>query len=223
MPDYRSTGVNLLEGSSPKKDGFRFPAEWEKHECTIMVLPSPQNWKGHGFSMDEVHDQWAAIANKLAEFEPVVMVTRPEDRRKALRLVSKQVDLLEMTVNDGWARDTGPMFVVNTNGERRVAGCTFNGWGGKFPPYTDDAFLKAKLSKHFDAAMYPIDLVLEGGAVAFDGEGTVLTTEQCLLHDSRRGSRTRANIEDKLNESFGTSKVIWLDKGLNRTRLRMVT
>lgn len=77
------------------------------------------------------------------------------------------------------------MVLVNKNGGRRVAGFTFNGWGAKFPPYADDAQLKARLAKHFEMPMVPIDLVLEGGAVAVDGDSTCLTTEQCLLNANR--------------------------------------
>jgi agmatine deiminase len=106
------------------------------------------------------------------------------------------------------------MFLVNGQGQRRVAGFTFNGWGAKFPPYNDDALLKARLCQHLDVPMYPIDLVLEGGAVAVDGEGTVLTTEQCLLHKTRNSARDRTKIETLLNQSLGTTKVIWLGKGL---------
>ena len=106
------------------------------------------------------------------------------------------------------------MFLVNRKGERPVAGFTFNGWGAKFPPFSDDALLKARLCKHLNVPMYPIDLVLEGGAVAFDGEGTVLTTEQCLLNKNRNSASDRTKIETLLNQSLGTKQVIWLGKGL---------
>jgi agmatine deiminase len=214
MPDYSSTGVKLLANSNPSADGFRFPAEWEQHDFTIMVMPPPQNWKGYGIPLEDVRGQWADVANKLSEFERVVMVVRPEDKRLARGILNGKIELVEFPVNDGWSRDTGPMFLVNGKGERRVAGFTFNGWGAKFPPYKDDAMLKARLCRHFDVPMYPIDLVLEGGAVAFDGQGTVLTTEQCLLHKNRNSAADRSRIETLLNQSLGTKKVIWLGKGL---------
>lgn len=213
MPDYRTTGVTLL-GSGPSADGFYFPAEWSPHECTVMALPPPQNWKGYGIPMDDVRGQWADVANKLAEYEPVLMVVRPEDKGVAKRILDKEIELVEFPVNDGWTRDTGPMVLINGKGERRVAGFTFNGWGAKFPPYKDDALLKARLCKHLDFAMYSIDLVLEGGAVAFDGDGTLLTTEQCLLHKNRNSAADRTRVEQLLNKSLGTRKVIWLGKGL---------
>ena len=213
MPDYATTGVTRIEDSTPAADGFHFPAEWEEHDRTIMVLPSPQNWRDTAIPMREVRGQWADVANTLSEYEPVLMVVRPEDRRVAGKILSNDIELVEFPVNDGWSRDSGPMFVVNGRGERRVAGFTFNGWGAKFPPYKDDALLKARLCKHLQTAMYPIDMVLEGGAVTVDGEGTLITTEQCLLNENRN-SADRTDIESTLNESLGTEKVIWLGKGL---------
>ncbi|MEM7314719.1 MAG: agmatine deiminase family protein, partial [Planctomycetota bacterium] len=213
MPDYSKTGAKLIKDSTPATDGFSMPAEWTEHEYTMMVLPAPQNWKGY-VSLEDVHWQWTEVANAISEFEPVLMVVRPEDKRAATKLLAKDIELLDLPVNDGWARDSGPMFVTSGQGQRRVAGFTFNGWGAKFPPYDDDALLKARLCKRLDEAMYPIDLVLEGGAVAVDGEGTVITTEQCLLHKSRNDVDSKAAIEKLLNAGLGTEKVIWLGKGL---------
>ena len=214
MPEYGSTDVALLTESTPRQDGFYFPAEWEEHESTIMVMPPMQNWKGYGIPLEDVRGQWADVANALSEYEKVLMVVPPEEMRHAKRLLSKEIELVEFAVNDGWARDSGQMVLVNGKGERRVAGFTFNGWGAKFPPYRDDALLKARLCRHLDLPMYPIDLVLEGGAVTVDGEGTVLTTEQCLLHPTRNSANDRARVERLLNESLGTTHVIWLGKGL---------
>ena len=214
MPDYSSTGTTLVTDSTPAADGFHFPAEWEEHEYTIMVMPPPQNWRGSGIRLADVRGQWADVANQLAEYEPVLMVVDPKERRHANRLLSDEVEPVEFPVNDGWSRDSGPMFVVNGKGQRRVAGFTFNGWGAKFPPYDDDALLKARLCKHLQVPMYPIDLCLEGGAVALDGEGTVLTTEQCLLNKNRNTTADKSAIEKQLHDALGTSKVIWLGKGL---------
>jgi len=214
MPDYWPTGAKLVTNSTPAADGFRFPAQWEEHNSTIMVMPPPQNWRGYGIALRDVRGQWADVANKLSEYEPVLMVVRPEEKRIAERILSRDIELVELPVNDGWSRDSGPMVLVNDKGERRVAGFTFNGWGAKFSPYEDDALLKARLCKYLDMPMYPIDLVLEGGAVAVDGEGTVLTTEQCLLNKNRNPRSDRATIKKTLNESLGMKKVIWLGKGL---------
>ena len=214
MPDYKVTGAKLLTGSTPAADGFYFPGEWAPHELTIMVLPPPQNWKGYGIPLEDVRGQWADVANRLSEYEHVLMVVRAQDTAIAKQIFSREIELIELPVNDGWARDSGPMVLVNGKGERRIAGFTFNGWGAKFPPYSDDALLKGSLAKHFEMPMYPIDLVMEGGAVAVDGDGTALTTEQCLLNKNRNAGADRARVEKLLNDSLGTKKVIWLGKGL---------
>ena len=214
MPDYSTTGAKLLTGSTPKADGFYFPAEWENHEFTIMVMPPPQNWKGYGIPLEEVRRQWANVANALAEHEHVLMVVRPEDQKKAKRVLDGEIELIEIPVNDGWSRDSGPMFVIDGKGNRRVAGFTFNGWGAKFPPFQDDGLLKAKLCEHLSTPMYPIDFVLEGGAVSVDGEGTLITTEQCLLHETRNTKHNKSAIEKILGDALGIEKVIWLGKGL---------
>ena len=214
MPDYASTGAKLITETTPVGDGYRYPAEWEEHEFTIMVMPPPQNWRGYGIPLSKVRRQWADVANALVEYESVLMVVDPKERRHAQRLLSKEIELIEFPVNDGWSRDSGPMFLVNGSADRRIAGFTFNGWGAKFPPYKDDALLKARLSKHLNIAMYPIDLCLEGGAVAVDGEGTLLTTEQCLLNQNRNTMASRVEVENVLNDSIGAKKVIWLGKGL---------
>ena len=156
----------------------------------------------------------ANVANKLSEYEPVLVVVDPSERTHTKRLSNKEIQVIETKVNDGWARDSGPMFLINAQGERRVAGFTFNGWGAKFPPYSDDALLKARLCKHFKTQMYAIDFCMEGGAVALDGEGTLITTEQCLLNANRNNAAEKARVEKLLNDSLGTKKVIWLDKGL---------
>ena len=161
----------------------------------------------------------ADVANRLSECEPVLMVVHPDERRHAKLILSSEIELIDFPVNDGWLRDSGPMFVVNGKGERGVAwrggaGFTFNGWGAKFPPDQDDAVLKARLCRHLNVPMYPIDLVLEGGAVAVDGEGTLMTTEQCLLNKNRNSTGDWANVEKSLNDALGTTKVIWLGKGL---------
>lgn len=197
----------------PAADRFRLPAEWEEHEYTIMAFPPPQNWKAFGIPLQDVYGQWADVANTIAEYEPVLMACRRQEKNIARRLLSQDIELFEVPLNDGWSRDSGPIFLVNGKGERRVAGFTFNGWGAKFPPYRDDSLLKARLCRQLDTAMYPIDMVLEGGAIAVDGEGTLITTEQCLLNGNRN-SASKAEIEKLLSRSLGTKKTIWLGKGL---------
>ena len=202
--------VNSLP-RNPKQDGFYFPAEWHPHEYTIMQFVPRQNWAGYGIR--QARKDWATVANAVSEFEPVLMVVDPEDRVIAKKLLSSDIELVEFPLNDGWARDSGPSFVINNRGERRVTGFTFNGWGAKFPPYDDDAKLRVRLCEYLQVPYYEADLVLEGGAVTLDGEGTLITTEECLLNPNRNPNKSKAEVEQILQESFKVSKVIWLSKG----------
>ena len=208
---YAGTGARL-HNHAPVRDGFAMPAEWARHERTLMQFLPPQNWYAH--ELPGARREWAAVANAVAEFEPVTMAVQRSDRAAAERLLSSAIELVEFPMNDGWCRDSGPVILVNEAGERAVAGFEFNGWGGKFPPYDDDALLKARLAAHLDIPLYPAPLVAEGGAIAVDGAGTCITTEECLLHSNRNPGKSKVEVEQVLKDWLGVETVIWLGRGL---------
>lgn len=211
-PDYSKTKVNLISNSTPLADGFYIPGEEQPHEATLMVFPPVQNWKGYG--LRAARNEWAEVANAIADYEPVRMVVHPADVKDAKKLLSSEIQLIELACNDGWARDTAPLFLKNAKGERRAAGMIFNGWGAKFPPFSDDALLKAELCAQWNVPFYSIDLKGEGGGVLVDGEGTLIVTEECLLHKNRNPGLDKATVEKRLLEGFGAKKCIWLGSGL---------
>lgn len=211
-PDYRTTKVKLIADSTPLADGFFMPGEEAPHEATIMVFPPEQNWKDNG--LEEARDEWAEVANAIADHEPVRMVVHPHDVKVARKLLDSSIQFIELEVNDGWARDTAPLFLKNAKGERRASGMIFNGWGAKFPPFSDDALLKAELCAQWNVPFYPIDVFGEGGGVLVDGEGTLIVTEECLLHKNRNPHLDKAAVEKRLLEGFGARKCIWLGRGL---------
>ena len=211
-PDYKKTGVKLITNSTPLADGFYMPGEELKHEATVMVFPQEQNWEDEG--IERVRKEWIAVAHAIAEHEKVRMVVHPQDMMIAKRLLDSEIELIEMHVNDGWARDTAPLFLINDKGERRATGFIFNGWGAKFPPFSADSLLKARLCAKWKIPFYPMDVVSEGGAVLVDGDGTLIVTEECLLHKNRNPILDKATIEKRLLEGLGAKKVIWLGKGL---------
>jgi agmatine deiminase len=216
-PDYRATDVVLIETRTPAKDGFYMPAEWAPHERTIMAFPPVREW-GKARLWEVAKLEWAETANVISEFEPVLMVVHPGEEQSARRMLNSNIDIVELSIDSAWARDTGPMVLVNAQGERRVAGFTFNGWGEKkcVKSFKDDALLKAWLSSSLGLPMYVAPMVLEGGAVALDGEGTIITTEQCLLNKNRNPNLTndKDRVEILLKQYLGAEKVIWLEKGL---------
>lgn len=209
--DYGETGVELRSGA-PANDGFFMPAEWVRHERTLMQFLPPDNWYAH--QLPSARAEWALVANTVAEFEPVTMAVRAADRAVAKRMLSSQIELIEMPMNDGWCRDSGPTILVNEDGARAVAGFEFNGWGAKFPPYDDDALVKAHLAEVFGLPLYPAPLVAEGGAIAVDGQGTCITTEECLLHSNRNPGKSKEEVTEILKGWLGVETVIWLPRGL---------
>ena len=206
--DYAAAGATLIE-TPPADEGFYFPAEWQRHERTLMQFLPASSW----YEKDS-DEEWAAVANAVAEFEPVTMAVQPKSMTRAESLLSSDIERVEWPMNDGWSRDSGPIVLVNGTKDRRVAGFEFNGWGGKHPPWDQDALIKARFAAHLDMALHPAPLVLEGGAVAVDGEGTLITTEQCLLNANRNPGKTKAEVEAVLRGWLGVETVIWLPKGL---------
>ena len=211
-PDYTKSGAELLTASTPLADGFFMPGEELKHEATIMVFPPAQNWADYGLAA--ARNEWKTIANTISEYEPVRMVVHPTEEKIARKLLSAKIEIIPMLVNDGWARDTAPLFLTDGKGGRRASGFAFNGWGAKFPPFADDAMLKARLCALWKTPFYPIDIASEGGAVLVDGDGTLIVTEERLLHKSRNPGIDKATVEKRLLDGLGAKTVVWLGKGL---------
>lgn len=211
QPDYAATGVDLLT-SPPAGEGFYFPAEWQPHERTLMQFLPDNPW--YRSYLSDAREEWAMVANLVAEFEPVTMAVNRQDLETARGLLSSSIELFECPMDDGWCRDSGPMILVNGRKERRVSGFTFNGWGTKHPPHDSDALVKARLARHFGMTLHAADMVCEGGGVHVDGEGTAITTEECLLHVNRNPDKSKAEVEAILKGWLGVEKVIWLPKGL---------
>src|SRR3954466_9790139 len=168
---------------TPRATGLAMPAEWAEHERTLMCWPARSELWGAGLA--EAKRDYAEIARAIAAFEPVLMVAPPGARDEALRMCGHGVEVTEIPIDDSWVRDSGPIFVTGAGGRRAGVDFGFNGWGGKFEPYDrDDALPRAALA---ELGVGPLEAppVLEGGSICVDGEGTLITTAQCLLHPSR--------------------------------------
>ncbi len=191
---------------------MRMPAEWAAHERTLMAWPCRAELWGQRLHRAE-HD-YAAVALAISEFEPVTMLARPPDAERAAEACGPKVDVVEVPLDDSWVRDTGPIYVTG-DGRRVAVDFTFNAWGNKFEPYADDAALVERWCERTGDERRVVDMVLEGGAIAVDGEGTLLTTEQCLLNPNRNPSMNRAEIEAVLADTLGAETVVWLPYGLD--------
>jgi agmatine deiminase len=196
------------------------PAEWAPHERTLMAWPCRRAlW---GPVLERARRDHAELANAIAAFEPVTMVARPgADAAQARRACAGAVEVLELAIEDSWLRDTGPLFVLDDHDRpaRRVAvRFGFNGWGGRYAPFDADVAAGRALASRYGDAVVDAPLVLEGGSIAVDGAGTLLTTEQCLLAPNRNPRLAREEIEALLGEHLGAERVVWLGRGLTEDR-----
>ena len=192
---------------------LRMPAEWAPHERTIMCWPARESMWEERFAQAEADH--APVANAIAAFEPVLLAADPRHAATARRLCGEGVEVVEIPLDDSWARDSGPIFVTGDGGARAGVQFGFNGWGGKFTPYDDDArFATRVLDVLGEERRDATHFVLEGGSIAVDGEGTLITTEQCLLEEHRNPSLTREEIEAELRAQLGAERVVWLAAGL---------
>lgn len=187
------------------------PAEWSPHAATFMAWPERVDLWGDLFEAAE--RDYAEVANAIAAFEPVVMVASPERAGRARRMLSGSVEVLEVPIDDSWMRDNGPIFLTDGRGGVAMVHFRFNAWGEKFHPYDRDVEVPRRIAEHLGMRRYEAPMVLEGGSFFVDGEGTLLTTEQCLLNPNRNPGMTRSEIEATLREYLGVEVIVWLGRG----------
>jgi agmatine deiminase len=190
----------------------RMPAEWARHERTVMCWPSRAPL--YGRLLGDAKAAHAEVARAIARFEPVTMIANPGAGEGAADACGTGVDVVELAIDDSWFRDTGPTYVVDGDGALIALDFTFNAWGGKFAPYGHDATIARRWAAYAGHRWRAVDMVLEGGAIAVDGDGTLVTTEQCLLHPNRNPTLSRRSIEDVLRHQLGVTAIVWLPHGL---------
>jgi agmatine deiminase len=204
--------------STPRADGFHMPAEWATHAQTWLIWPErPDNWRDNAAPAQAA---FAAVAKAIARFEPVsVGASAAQYANACAQLDAPNIRVLEISSNDAWVRDTGPTFVIDDKGGVRGVDWGFNAWGGEhgglYSDWRQDAEVARKILQLERCPRYRTEgFVLEGGAIHVDGEGTLLTTEECLLNRNRNPHLDRAQIEAMLAEHLGIETVIWLPNGL---------
>jgi agmatine deiminase len=190
----------------PRDFGFYMPGEWVEHGCCWMAWPSRE---GMWANSEETQQDYANVANTIARFEPVKMLVPPHKLESAKSLLDDEVEVIEMLIDDSWARDSGPNFLI---GGDVLAGSTwvFNAWGGKYEPYDQDALMGQRILERAGARRFSSSLVAEGGGITVDGEGTVITTESCFLNDNRNPGWSRKEVEAELCRTLGAEEVIWI-------------
>jgi agmatine deiminase len=167
-----------------------------------------------GRHLDAAKNDYAAVARAVGGFEPVTMVCPPGDAAEVRDRCGAGIEPLELPIDDSWMRDNGPIFVTNDRGDVAMVHFRFNSWGEKYLPYDKDARLPELLAGELGVRRYEAPLILEGGSFFVDGEGTLLTTEQCLLHPNRNPDLSRAQIEQHLRDFLGVESFLWLPTGM---------
>ena len=202
---------------TPTQENFYMPAEWYRHECCWMQWPTEffpinatSSWSH--FDLDKGRLAWANVANAISRFEKLKMIVHPSDSKSALNLLDKNVEILQTPIDDAWCRDTGAIFLLNEKNQLGGVDSDFNCWGYKENFEQDDKVAKFMINEA-NATYFKNDMVLEGGSIHVNGQGTLITTEQCLLHENRNPHLSKDDIENNLKKFFGVTKIIWLKHG----------
>jgi agmatine deiminase len=192
------------------------PAEFERHAGCWMLWPErADNWRAGAKPAQAV---FVRVATAIASGEPVTVGVSAEQFQNARARLPAAIRVLELTSDDAWVRDTGPTVLVDANSRRRGVDWIFNAWGGLrgglYFPWNRDEEIAQKILEIESVDRYRAPFVLEGGAVHVDGQGTCLTTEECLLNPNRNPGMSRAEVEAGLRRYLGVETIIWLGKGV---------
>jgi agmatine deiminase len=197
--------------ATPIEDGFSMPAEWDPHAGCFISWPCRElTWRGH---FEEAKRAYCAVINAIDRFDPVTILVDPRTSHEARQRLGSEARIVEVALDDSWARDNGPIFLRGNDNSVALVNFKFNGWGDKQPCEKDDK-LPILLAERLRIRRYDAPMVLEGGAISVDGNGTLLTTEQCLLNGNRNPSMSREEIQQALASYLGIRKVVWLGRGV---------
>ncbi|MES2964377.1 MAG: agmatine deiminase family protein [Bdellovibrionota bacterium] len=207
---------------TPKSAGYRMPAEWERHAAVWLAWPSAEDlWLE---DLEPAREEFVSFCEAIADLDPEkgdvrgekMEILVPDIASGALaerRLGHLPVRLHLVPFGDIWLRDTGPVFLKGTSGEIATMRFGFNGWGGKFD-LPHDPVVAEKIASAAGYPEFALPWICEGGSLEVDGEGTCITTEQCLLNPNRNPGMTKEKIEELVRDSLGVTKVLWLGQGL---------
>ncbi len=213
--------ANGIVHPTPRDLGYSFPAEWHKHRATWLSYPHSDSYSWPG-TLHNIFGFYNAFIKELSAGERVCINVRDERLKSEVAaglevggVDMSKIDLLIHPTNDAWCRDHGPAFVLNTQSAKpkAVVSWRYNAWGDKYP-HDLDGKIPGLAAKFLDLPVFYPGIVMEGGAVDFNGEGTLLTTTACLLHENRNPHLLQHEIEDYLVNFYGVDQVLWLDDGI---------
>ncbi len=200
----------------PDSGTYRLPAEWEPHAATWIAWPHRrQTWIGPFAPIPRVYQQLAEI---IARHEPVRIIGSSEVLAEPRERLSgtANIDFVTIRTNDSWVRDTGPVFLLRKDSTtpevslRAAVAWGWNAWGEKYPPWDDDARVARSIAVHLGLDVFEPGIVLEGGAIETDGQGTILANEKCVVDDRRNPGLDRAAIEAAIRGWLCVEKILWV-------------
>jgi agmatine deiminase len=203
--------------NTPAEAGFYVPAEWEAHEGTWLQWPHDDTYKGRQMNLEHI---WLMMTEALHEHEMVHIVV-PDERRlehvyQQIRYYSfdqSKIDLRVFPTNDVWARDSGPIFLVNDKGELAATDWNFNGWGERYP-FDKDRKVPAGIADMLSVPVFTAPITLEGGGIEVDGNGTLLATRSSIVNPNRNPGVSQEEIEEALKQYLCIKHFIWLSGGV---------
>jgi agmatine deiminase len=205
----------------PRDLGYYFPAEFDRHSATWLSWPHKEDsWPG---KIQTIFPYYAQFIKALAESERVCINVNDESMKAfAIRsLTQAQVDLQRVSfffhpTNDAWCRDHGPAFLINPEAAEKkvIVDWNINAWGNKYPPYDLDDLIPTLIARHYGIPVYYPGIIMEGGAVDFNGKGTVISSTCCLLNKNRNPQLNQEQIEKYLLDYYGMSQVLWVSEGI---------
>lgn len=193
---------------------YRWPAEWEPQDCVWLAWPhNPETWPERFAS---VPAEYAKFVRAVTEVTPVRLLAEPRVASQAARYLTgiKQLDIVDCPTNDCWIRDYGPTFVQDTT-DGSVCGVDwgYNAWGGKYPPWEQDAAAAAAICTAAGCRRIRSKLTVEGGAMESDGQDRLLTTPDCLITETRNPGWDAEAVAQELHRCLGVREILWLDGG----------
>jgi len=206
---------------TPHELGYFFPAEFAPHRATWLSWPHKEaSWPG---KIQTIYPRYTAFIKILTYSELVCINVNDQAMKDAALewLVKDEVDLSRVEfffnpTNDAWCRDHGPAFLINPAAEPKkvIVDWNYNAWGNKYPPYDLDDVIPTRIAEQSGIPVYHPGIVMEGGSVEFNGEGTILTSESCLLNPNRNPGLTKSGIENYLLHYYGATQVLWVPDGI---------
>jgi agmatine deiminase len=230
LTSFYMTKTEISVVDQARLKGYRMPAEWAPHAATYIVWPhNLDTWPG---KFEPVPRVFARMAAAIAHFEPLRILVADHLRMEEIAAMivdaptlagtparMERIEFVSVNTNDSWVRDHGPIFVNRFTapiGETAQIALDwrFNSWGEKYGPYDLDDRVPRRLGERYGFEVIEPGIVLEGGSIEVNGEGTLLTTERCLLNRNRNPDLTREQIEEYLRVYLGVTHIVWLGQGI---------